>query len=295
MSTVKQHIKRPMNAFMIWSSRKRRELARQNPKLHNSQISKILGSEWRKLTEEEKQSFFAQAKLLSELHLIEHPDYKYRPKRRARKKHVKHKTENHTASSFNPCYCGECCSSPSQEPDQVIGQEDEIVHSPQLQGNDAEVFIKKEKNESLTASESIPANDLPTDPVMGRFSVHSRTLSPKCESRNFTSARSRSRLEIFEDSLRFRDDHLAMLRAEAMPSCYPSSFCTEPFQPPCHLLPSQFPRDRESPARFLPAYPSTRCSCCQSESMTSEEEFLASHGTPSFFPPSSQYLYGRRW
>ena len=61
MSSLENHIKRPMNAFMIWSSRKRRELARENPKLHNSQISKILGSEWRKLTEEEKQKFFAQA------------------------------------------------------------------------------------------------------------------------------------------------------------------------------------------------------------------------------------------
>ena len=55
MSATEPHVKRPMNAFMIWSSRKRRELARQNPKLHNSQISKILGTEWRKLTEEEKQ------------------------------------------------------------------------------------------------------------------------------------------------------------------------------------------------------------------------------------------------
>lgn len=88
MSSLESHVKRPMNAFMIWSSRKRRELARENPRLHNSQISKILGSEWRKLTEDEKQKFFAQAKLISELHMIEHPDYKYRPKRRPRKKYL---------------------------------------------------------------------------------------------------------------------------------------------------------------------------------------------------------------
>ncbi|XP_020893712.1 sex-determining region Y protein [Exaiptasia diaphana] len=80
------HIKRPMNAFMIWSSKKRRELARENPKLHNSEISKILGSEWRKLTEDERQKFFAEAKLLNELHMIEHPNYKYRPKRRIKRR-----------------------------------------------------------------------------------------------------------------------------------------------------------------------------------------------------------------
>lgn len=82
------HIKRPMNAFMIWSSKKRRELARENPKLHNSEISKILGSEWRKLTEEERQKFFAEAKLLNELHMIEHPNYKYRPKRRIKRRSI---------------------------------------------------------------------------------------------------------------------------------------------------------------------------------------------------------------
>ena len=89
-----------MNAFMIWSSRKRRELARENPKLHNSQISKILGTEWRKLSDEEKQKFFAEAKLLNELHMIEHPDYKYRPKRRAKRKNLKH-------SCAFTCFCPE--------------------------------------------------------------------------------------------------------------------------------------------------------------------------------------------
>ena len=92
------HIKRPMNAFMVWSSRKRRDVARENPGLHNSQISKVLGIEWRNLPEDEKQKFFAQAKLLNELHMIEYPNYKYRPKRRVKKKKLRHKC------AF-PCFC----------------------------------------------------------------------------------------------------------------------------------------------------------------------------------------------
>ena len=93
------HIKRPMNAFMVWSRGKRKQIAALNPRMHNSEISKRLGAQWKELSPEEKEPFIAEAKRLQAVHIQEHPDYKYKPKRRKPKSLPKKELAN---PMFNP-------------------------------------------------------------------------------------------------------------------------------------------------------------------------------------------------
>ena len=62
------HIKRPMNAFMVWSQLERRKIVENNPDKHNAEISKELGRRWKLLDDEARQPYIDEAERLRLLH-----------------------------------------------------------------------------------------------------------------------------------------------------------------------------------------------------------------------------------
>ena len=126
MAQRKNHIKRPMNCFMVWSREKRCEILKKNPGINNALISKMLGEAWRKLSEEQKKPYIKEAKRLTAKLLEEHPDYKYRPRRRKTKTPESRKPTSKPELELNDAQFSPSPIHPS--PYSMVGVQPQVVH-----------------------------------------------------------------------------------------------------------------------------------------------------------------------
>ncbi|XP_025157764.1 putative transcription factor capicua isoform X4 [Harpegnathos saltator] len=74
---TKDRIRRPMNAFMIFSKRHRAVVHQRHPNQDNRTVSKILGEWWYALGPEEKQKYHDLASEVKEAHFKAYPDWKW--------------------------------------------------------------------------------------------------------------------------------------------------------------------------------------------------------------------------
>ncbi|XP_024086478.1 putative transcription factor capicua isoform X2 [Cimex lectularius] len=74
---AKDRIRRPMNAFMIFSKRHRPLVHQRHPNQDNRTVSKILGEWWYALRPDEKQKYHDLASEVKEAHFKAHPEWKW--------------------------------------------------------------------------------------------------------------------------------------------------------------------------------------------------------------------------
>ena len=78
------HIKRPLNCFMLYSFQERPKAQLMHSDESHSEISKILGTQWKALNPEQQKPYREEAQSLKQLHDAQFPRYKYKPVRKGR-------------------------------------------------------------------------------------------------------------------------------------------------------------------------------------------------------------------
>ncbi|RDD36902.1 Transcription factor Sox-9 [Trichoplax sp. H2] len=163
----RQHIKRPMNAFMVWAQAARQKISEQYPNLHNAELSKTLGKLWKLLGDEQKQPFIEEAERLRIKHKMDHPDYKYQPRRKNKQKRagsvssgddepqeipaseIFKALRNETTTLYPTTAIKRCAStdsvehSPPQQPEQPLPSQQQQRSLPSCQANS----VNMSKNE----------------------------------------------------------------------------------------------------------------------------------------------------
>ena len=94
-------VKRPMNSFLLWAKVMRKKYAKENPTMHNAEISKLLGKVWNGMTTNDKRPYVERAEKLRVLHMRDHPNYRYAPRKKKDRKQAQRMISPEIAAAFH--------------------------------------------------------------------------------------------------------------------------------------------------------------------------------------------------
>ena len=94
-------VKRPMNSFLLWAKVMRKKYAKDNPTMHNAEISKLLGKVWNSMTTNEKRPYVERAEKLRVIHMRDHPNYRYAPRKKKDRKQAQRMISPEIAAAFH--------------------------------------------------------------------------------------------------------------------------------------------------------------------------------------------------
>ncbi|XP_026477343.1 uncharacterized protein LOC113383295 isoform X3 [Ctenocephalides felis] len=146
-------IRRPMNAFMIFSKRHRAMVHQTHPNQDNRTVSKILGEWWYALGPEEKQKYHELASEVKEAHFKAHPEWKWCSKDRR-----KSSTSSATATNRDAIARGKIGST-SGEIDNELPNSPRTPNDSNMSQDVIPVTISNYNITDENASENKPSND----------------------------------------------------------------------------------------------------------------------------------------
>ncbi|KAJ8982812.1 hypothetical protein NQ317_010433 [Molorchus minor] len=179
----KERIRRPMNAFMIFSKRHRTLVHQRHPNQDNRTVSKILGEWWYALGPAEKKKYHELASEVKEAHFKAHPEWKWCNK--DRRKSSTGSGRSKVSSTGDSGETGELPASPRiSSPPHTLEQSRQMIHEQDTTGDvsdddqmviceDAANEIDLKCKEKVTDSDSESQSDLDSS-IENRIFQHQR-------------------------------------------------------------------------------------------------------------------------